>query len=310
VASASLAVTLGICSPASAQNLTDAKKLFDEGEKAEQSGDCRTAVEKWKGVLVIKETPQVHLRIGRCQESLGHLSGAITAYERAVELAGGNAQVLDVANQQLKALEPRVPMLTLKWDGGISGASVQLDGQPVATNGQAVRVDPGAHTIDATAPDRAPFKKTLELAEAARETIRITLEPTTVAPTPTVPEEGGPSLSPWPFVLMGGGVVAAGIAIPLAVVGVSDLDEVYTHCTDSDSGKVCPPQYEDDISGVKLKYGVAGALGAVSAIALGVGVTWLVLDLTSTPEEPKPQALLFAPWASPDGAGLVVGGPL
>ena len=47
--SASLAGTLGICSPAAAQNLAEAKKLFDEGEKAEQAGDCATAVDKWKG---------------------------------------------------------------------------------------------------------------------------------------------------------------------------------------------------------------------------------------------------------------------
>ncbi|HTJ84455.1 MAG TPA: hypothetical protein VL400_22205 [Polyangiaceae bacterium] len=291
--------------------IEDAKRLFAEGEQAEQAGDCDGAVAKWRAVLAIKETPQIHLRIGRCEEKLGHLSKAIGAYEKATDLAAGNTAVLDVAKQQIAALDARVPKLTVVWDASLPGASVQLDGASVE-NGKPARVDPGKHAVRATAPGRTTFTKTVDLAEGQAADVKVELrlaESSTEPPPPGTTEEGA-GLSPWPFVIMGGGLVALGVAIPLAVIGQSDLDEVYTHCgaPDADGHRTCPKAYEDDVSAVRVKYGVAGALGAVSGIALGVGATLLVLDLTRAPEHPSAEGWTVLPWVGPGGAGAAVAG--
>jgi len=285
--------------------LEDAKRLFAEGEQAETAGDCRTAVEKWRAVLAIKETPQIHLRIGRCEESLGHLASAVAAYEKASDLAADNTAILDVAKQQLEGLDTRVPALTITWDHSIPDAAIDVDGSRVE-NGRALRIDPGKHHVHGAAPGREAFDRDVDLVEGGKTSIKVQLDP----PAPIAPpEEPSSSLSPWPFVIMGGGVVALGVAIPLAIVGKSDLDEIYTHCDgpNADGHRVCPPAYEDGVSGVRVKYGVAGALGVVSAAALGVGATLLVMDLTAAPDA-KTQSWTIAPWASPLGAGAAASG--
>ena len=117
-------------------------------------------------------------------------------------------------------------------------------------------------------------------------------------------------MTPWPFVLLGVSGATLAVAIPLAVVGSSSLDETYTHCDppNADGTRTCPPEYEDEISSVQVQFAVSGVMGALSGLALAGGITWLIVDLTSTPSADPAPTVAVIPWLSPASGGVLAAG--
>src|SRR5512139_3082986 len=89
----------------SEEELERARVAFQEGDAAEQAGDCKTAVEKFTSALQVKETAQLHLRVGRCQEKLGRLQAAMASYAKGQSIAGGDQALLELARKMRSGLE-------------------------------------------------------------------------------------------------------------------------------------------------------------------------------------------------------------
>ncbi len=304
------------------EELERARVAFQEGDAAEQAGDCKTAVEKFTSALQVKETAQLHLRVGRCQEKIGQLQAAMSSYAKGQSLAGGDQALLELARKMRSGLEPRIPRLTVRMPDAPPGATVTLDGANYSSFGVDTPLDPGEHVVRAEAPGRAPFEAKVDLQESERREVTVDLPP---AGTTTEPDTGGggsPGAGSIVMLVLGAGFL--GGSIGLAVRGnnlLSDADaaaaqngcQVVPDDQQDQAGAVrtcsgsqaAHQEYVDAISDVNISYGLAAGFGAAAGVSLVVGFTLLGLDLSSGDSaEKEAPAVSVAPWFGPEGAGI------
>lgn len=224
-----------------AEAMERARKAFAEGEGAETRGNCMAAVAHFEEVVAIKETPAVRLRIGRCHDKLGLLVAALRDYQRAIELAQGEPQALEVATQVSADLAKRVPRIEVRMLEAPAGTVVKIDGNEVPSAVAMRTVDPGKHRVTAEAPGYESFEQSFDLAEGQSRALTVTLRSRS-APAPAAPadvaDEAGEERLPWlPISLYGAGAIALGVGIPLLVTTIADDSALDERCFD-DSGKV------------------------------------------------------------------------
>jgi hypothetical protein len=200
-----------------------ARQLFVEAESDEDAERWSDALEKLGAVAQVKLTAGVRYHVALCEEHLGQLARALSDYTAAAEQARSeNAKdVLRTVGKQLDALEPRVPRLTIHVEPAVPGTSVTIDGEsaPDTASGSAIRIDPGAHRVEATAPDRPRWSEVVTVQERESRVVDIQLgEPApAVAPSaiaavtsaPAAPSRGLPIAATAVAVALAGGGLAA-----------------------------------------------------------------------------------------------------
>jgi hypothetical protein len=160
-----------------------ARRAFDEGVELERRGDYAAALEKFRKSVAIKPTVGNRFHVAFCLEMTGQLASALNEYEAVVKLAQEQkkADVVEQTRARMDPLRPRVPQIALSIAAPAPPhAEVFLDGKPVAPallDGEPFRIDPGEHTIDARAPERAPFERRLTIAEGSSTSLEIALPP-------------------------------------------------------------------------------------------------------------------------------------
>jgi hypothetical protein len=155
----------------------------------------------------------------------------------------------------------------------IIGASVSIDGAPVASDGRPVQLDPGMHTIVASAPGWPRSERTFLLAE--REQVRLLLmelrrpEP----PAPTPPRESARFRVPRASWILGGlGVAGIASFAVLRVEAGRELDHLRDSCSpDCPHARTERGRHDALAADLSLGIGVAAIAGA-GAWALG---SWL-----------------------------------
>ncbi|MEJ7734915.1 MAG: tetratricopeptide repeat protein [Polyangiaceae bacterium] len=333
---AALAALLSLGSslrPAAAQDadIAQAKKWFSDGAAAEKKGDCRTAVELFRKALAVKETPQLHLRIGKCQEQLGDLVAAESSYDKAVARAeqGSVKDALDVAREELEDIRPRVPRVTFTLASPPGDLTLTLDGLPLAASSldTALALNPGDHAVAAEA-GKARFDRSFTLAEKDRITIPIELPgsggaPSTPAPpvgpvTPVEADAGGGPNVPAIALLAGGGAAVIG-GVVLVIVSYAKDSSIDDDCGGPERLRCDAGQkgdIESRIDSVNLFRGLGFGLAGAGVIAAGVGATLLVTSSSSSSAAPPAEAraaarrggVRFSPTVGPGSIGLAAGG--
>lgn len=300
-----LATLLGPAHEASAQSASElarAKQRFHEGEALEARGDCAGAIAAFEQALAVKETPQLHLRIGACEETTGRLVGALAAFERALELAErlGATEVAAVARDRAAALAPRVPTIAIDVKSPPAGLRVIVDGAvlPAGALGAPRRVGIGGHTVRAEAPGFRPFERTLTAAERERLLVAVDL-----AAAPADTSSHGAAVLPW--ALVGGGALALGGAVVLGVVASSRASDVEAACGGDTSR--CPgsrrAEIDADVGAVNGLRAGAIAAGALGVAGVALGAVLLVRDRRA-PEEPRATRVDLVPTIAPGLAGF------
>jgi hypothetical protein len=255
----------------------------------------------------------VRYRIATCLEALGRRAEALTSFEATQRLgAADHAAQLDRVVPRLSIVLP---------PGAPPGTEVRVDDTVVdpASLSQPLALDPGHHTIAATAPGDRPFHTALTLPEGGRLSIAVTLEPivpptpegsaraSASAPPPPPPPpppetNGGPPAGAWVALGLGGALAAGSVvSFVLRASNVSTLDR---ECSTIAGGYACPASRASEVNAAHDAAVVEGPLGiglAVgAAVSLGVGV-WLLATAPSG-------AVHVTPVVSPRGGMLVVGG--
>jgi hypothetical protein len=325
-----LALGAGSVRAQTEEQLADARKLFAEAVADEDANRYDTALEKFRRVEAVKETPNVRYRIATCLEALGRRAEAMANYDAAVRLAETDKTGADVgreASARAAQLDRIVPHLTIVVPPTAPpDTRVRVDDQPVTTDAlrNPIPVDTGKHIITAEASGRAPYRTGVILPEGAGVTITIALEPPSppggadAAPPADAgsPEQpaASPTGSPSPLAigLLGlGGALAIGSVVSF-VLRSSNLDTMNKDCPSSatDGTLNCPRSTMNDVNGARNAALVEGPLGWGLAIgaagAIGVG-TWLLV--TRRPAQ-EPRAVQLAPVVSHQGGMLVISGPL
>lgn len=307
-----LATALTSVDASAAGSLDDAKRWFQEGEDAETAGDCATAVQKFQLALEVKETPQIYLRVGRCQDKLGLLVEAHRSYQKARSLAEGNDKVIEVIDEQIRGLEPRIPHVTLEVKGAPPGLSIKLNGATAKVGDQLV--NPGQVAITAEASGYQPFEMKARLMAGDQRTIPIELQ-RSGADRPAPPPPDHPSSGPHPasFVLIGVGAVGMGVGIGLAVSGFnlqSDLeDPAQFGCAVQASGEYACKRDPFDGKDATSTANKSNTFKTAGWVTFGIGtasaITGVVLAIvTRHPAKDPPPPVSFVPVIGPGQAGF------
>jgi hypothetical protein len=282
-----------------------AHELLARGRAAEA---CRKLAESER----LEPRLDTILALASCYEANGQTASAWLAYEEAATQAASQKDRREkLARDRAAALEPKLGrlMVLVPDNAEVPGLEVRRDGFRIGQPewGTAVPVDPGVHTVAASAPGFRPWSATVQLSRP--ETLPVTIpvlvpegRAITVAPQP--PLEAGSSASASNASLQRTlGLITAGAGgVGLAVGMYFALSAKVTYDA-SNAGGHCLPDNECDSIGAfdrnvaKSAAGLATAMFIGGLVAVGGGAA---LYLTA----PRPRAVGVAIAPAPAGAAL------
>lgn len=297
---------------ASAAETAAARSLAVDGLKLAQANNCAEAVPKLERAEKLYHSPVVSIRLGECYVAMGRLVEGTELLRKALrepqpsEPAPALTKALERAQKLLDTTKPRIAALTVKV-ATVPDMTVKIDGSvvPSALVDTEIPTDPGEHSVEVTAPGFLRSATRLNLAEAEKKNVTLTLTrdpnaapaasppadtavkapPSVVAAPPpeqtTAPSRGsardrGPNRTAAYVSLSIGaaGLATGGVLGFLTLQKHKDLKE---ECPDA----VCPPEQRDNYDSAKM-------LGNMSTVAFGVGavgtVLGAVLFFTASPE--------------------------
>lgn len=216
VVALSLYSTAALAAP-SRQDVAKADRLFKEARTLMAQGKFDVACPKLEESERLDPAPGTRYQLAVCYEATGRPATALALYLEVADLAksAGFKDKEKVARDKAAALEPKVPRIVIEVKAARPpGLVVTRDGAPVEQEqyNRPILVDPGDYVIEATAPERKPFKTTVAVkGEGARVSVPISLLPVEDFSRDAVPEPPPPS----PF----GAQRIAAIAVGAAGVG-------------------------------------------------------------------------------------------
>jgi hypothetical protein len=237
------------------------------------------------------------LNIARCHELSGKTATAWAEYREVVGLAkaAGQQKRAETAEAHAAELEPKLARLRVVAPGLPADGVLQRDGTPVgeAARSVATPVDPGDHTVAASAPGRRPWSTTVKVAAGPGEVTVTVPELDAAAPAPATARYGPARTAGLVLVGVGAaGVVAGGVLGGLTLADAHRASSDATLCP----GMVCTPAGRQVISGAETK-------ALASSVSLGVGLAaaagGAILVATARP-------LAIAPAAGPGSGGISV----
>ncbi len=275
-----LAVLL-VAAPASAQSTSAdalaAEAAFRDAKALVAAGKTSEACAKFAESQRLDPQLGTLLHLATCHQQEGK---SATAWAEFLQAADQAARAHDAAREKIARdradkLAPTVPRLTIEIDGANPAVELALDGQPV--HASAIPVDPGTHTIAASASARKPWSQSVSVGAGGARVMVPVLEtapqrvdePPPAPPPPPKREEpagGGGSTVRW----LGWGAVALGVVgIGVgSVFGVKSLSDK-SASNDACNAAGCTPQ------GL-AKYDDARSAARVADVAIGVGVVAVV----------------------------------
>jgi hypothetical protein len=317
-----------------------ARAAAQEGATAFQEKRWADAIDLFTRAESLVHSPMHQLFMARAHANLNKLINARELYNKVIReplatnapKAFQNAQ--KEAQKELDELEPRIPYVTVQVEGaGAQTVSVTQNGAaiPPALIGVPRPVDPGEHEFQALTESLASRPQKVVVAERARQTVSLKLEPRSavaappVAATPTAtPETTGPAPGPTATpgvpgdqqppadtgsrktVLLVGSIAGfavgvGGIAMGIAFSGkASDKDEEADQLCQSraDAQGRCDERDKPQIDALDDDASSARTMATVGYVVGGVGIaaggTLLVMYLGS-----KPKAAALGPRLEP-----------
>jgi hypothetical protein len=313
-----------------AQNPSPADTAFEEGRALMKSGDLAAACAKFEESDRLEPAAGTLLNLADCYERVGRYASAWRAFTAGAEAADhlGQFDRARRARERAAAVRDRLATITLVVPSAIASAEIRLDGEAVPQGawGAAWPVDPGPHTIEASAPDRRPWSAQIIITRDA-ERVSVTVpdlspadgtvasvvlpsggdrressstsssgSPAPVDPKPEAASKPGAAHRTGAYALGGASLVAIGIGTFASLQALSKRDDSGAHCSADDS---CDPE------GLRLRAQSrsAGNVATVSfevagALVAGAVVLWITA--------PDPSPARAAGWRRP-ALGVTLG---
>jgi hypothetical protein len=211
-----------------------ARAAADQGYDAFERGEWESALDLFGRAESLVHSPMHLLYVARSNARLNRLIEAQEAYLRIVRepLATGAPAALTQAQQQatqeLAALEPQIPFVSIEVQGanGTEPLEVTQDGRalPPALIGVAHPLNPGGHSWQARSGSRQSAVETRNVEPGAQLSVQLRLPEEEIelipqqpapsaAPAPGAAPESAGSDGPSAWVYVGFGVAAAGLGV-------------------------------------------------------------------------------------------------
>lgn len=262
-----------------------AEALFDQGRAAMQKRDYETACQRFRESERIDPAAGTKLNLADCEEKRGRIASAWELFRAALRDLPDGDERQAIAAARAAALEPRLPMLTLRLAAGAPASTrVRFGNAEIGPGsfGVPLPLDPGTYTLVVAAPGHASRPVQITLAESARQTVelapgtanpgRVPAPGSTERPDSTAASGGGQRTLGYVF----GGVGVLGLAVG-AVTGAMVLSKksiAEREC--SDELELCSPRGKAaNDSGRKLAP-IATVGLVVGAAGIGAGVYFIL----------------------------------
>lgn len=192
----SLALVVGPAGRAYAQAPSNSSKvaaeaLFEEGRKLVAEGKYAEACPKLADSQRLDASAATLLNLASCYEKLGHTATAWATYREAAGAANaiGRKDYVATAQRHADALAPKLARLTLTVAQPADGIQVKRDGVLVDRPewGTAIPVDPGTHTLSASARGYKGWESTIQIVPDAPPTT-VTVPPLEALPPDEAPQ--------------------------------------------------------------------------------------------------------------------------
>jgi hypothetical protein len=210
-----------------------------------------------------------------CEERRGRVATAWSLFRGVLSELAENDDRRPIARQRVRALEPRLPYLTMQPAAATpAGVRVRIDGVELGEGsfGVALPMDPGVHDLVLVPPEGGEGEhRTFALTEGVHRYLPIVLSadaPSTGAAEPAAAEPffAGGSRQTWIYLAGGAGVAGVLFGAVTGVVALNKKSTAEANC--SDDRRVC------NQAGVEANES-GKTYGTLSGVGLGVGVVGL-----------------------------------
>ncbi len=312
---------LAAAAPARAGDAAAAEALFVEGKKLVQQGKYAEACPKFAESNRLDRGAGTLIHLADCYEKTKQTASAWATYKEAASAAQalGRQDWEKLANKRANALEPTLAKLTIKVTEPADKIEVARDGTAVsqASWGVALPIDSGAHTIEASAPGRKPFKTSVTIAKDGdkaevtvpkldaedKPAVAATSPPTPATTTTPPPARGGDDGSgqrTLGFIVGGVGLVGVGVGAVTGLMAMSKNNQSKDKCPNAGA---CADRAGVDANDSAKTLGLVSTIGFIAG---GVGLAaGAFLIFTAGPSK---TGLRVVPTAGPKDAGLSLGG--
>jgi hypothetical protein len=287
-----------------------ARDLALQGSEAYDAGDYTTALDRFNRAAALVAAPTLMIMQARCLAALGKWIEALERYREierlplTPEAPAPFAQAAAEAAAEARALEERLPRVSISLDPPSGQAEVLLDGKPVphALLNVEYPIDPGPHVISAAAPDLPLFEQSVTLAERQLWQVVVPAAPLPTIEEPTEPakDNAAPARPPvtsaprepasapsWLApVALSVGAAGLGTAIVAGILAGQRHTRLERVCTND-----CPVEAAADLEAFRLYRGLFFAGGALAIVGAGVGTYVLVF----APDSSDGVALALSP---------------
>ncbi|MCL2723196.1 MAG: hypothetical protein FWD69_02055 [Polyangiaceae bacterium] len=290
-----------------AQDTAIAETLYEEGQRLIQEGKTEEACDKFAASHRIDPAPGTILNLAACHETLGKSASAWAEYKEAQALAGrsGDRRREEYAARRGDALEKKIRRVMIIVGAPLQNMAVTLDDRVLERGawGAGLALDPGLHTIEATAPGYLTWKTELTIPDRPGiDRVQIpALEPLpkTPAPSATAQHEQPTTKRAIGYGVVGAGVVSLGASVFFGLRMRSFAKDRDAACA---TGTPCFDQaaFNADHNARVNQQWMFITAGA--GVVLGGLGAWLVLSSKSAPST----HVAVVPHADPSGGGVQV----
>lgn len=305
---------------AHAQSATDsatAESLFNEALALLANKKPAEACPKLEASQRLDPGVGTLLYLADCYQQMGRTASAWGTFREAAYMAKDRKDEREsVAVESAKTLEPKLSYLTVAVTAA-PGAAIEIkrDGKAIsdALWNTAMPVDPGAHTVEASAPGKKPWSTSFNIADGPRQEsvvvppledapVAAEVAPLPLSPPPPAPPppSGAQTTAGWVLLGVGSaGLVTGGI---LALLARGQDKDASAECR-PDRIRLCNPAGVELSQSAQSKATWAGVSAGVGLAALGAGVT-LLLTAPSSSAQAKRNDLSLSARVDLDGAQL------
>ncbi len=272
---------------ASEDDASHADALFRHAVELMKADHCSDAVPEFLKSQKLDASSATLLNLGTCYARLGRKATAFKTYREAARSAQAekNDEVRERALQAMALLGPTLTKLQIVTPPGTSALAVRINGELVENyDGLPIPLDPGESLIEAAAPGREPWRRSITADDLGATLV---LQIPELPPAPPPPPAPAPVAAPRPgmdwrvpaAIITGTGLSALVVGAVFGVSAQHTYDDSLQHC----AGNACTQAGIDLRDSARSKARVSSWMIGLGAVATTGGVVLWLINPGSSP---------------------------